>query len=300
MEHRFTSEARALRRKLTAGLIVLGIVAAVVIGYFALKGSIDVFSAAGPIAAKERNLILLASALSLIVIIPVFLLTFYIVWRYRETNTQARYDPDFDHSPLLETIWWLIPFALIGILAVVAWQSSHALDPYRPLQSDKKPLTIQVVALQWRWLFLYPEQGVASLNYVQMPTGRPVHFEITADAPMNSFWLPKLGGQIYAMSGMETQLNLMADKTGEYRGVSANISGSGFSDMFFTARAVPQEKFDDWAVSAKRNHPLKMSDYKLLARPSTDHRWTTYTLPDTGLFSDIMMPYMGSHGGHTE
>jgi cytochrome o ubiquinol oxidase subunit 2 len=298
MEHRHTSEARALRRKLAAGLIGLGVLVACVIGYYVSRGSVDVFSSAGPVATREKNLILLAGALSLIVVIPVFILTFLIVWRYRETNTRARYDPDFDHSPLFETIWWLIPFGLISILAVVAWQSSHSLDPYRPLQSSQKPLTVQVVALQWRWLFLYPEQHVASLNYVMMPVNRPVRFEITADAPMNSFWLPKLGGQIYAMAGMETQLNLMASKTGEYRGVSANISGTGFSDMTFTARAVPQSAFDSWVTTAKQSAPLAMSDYKLIARPSTNHTGAMYTLPSTELFSDIMMPYMMNHGGH--
>lgn len=286
-----------MHRRLTAGLIVLGIVAASVIGYFVTKGSVDVFSAAGPVGDKERNLIILASALSLIVVIPVFVLTFLIVWKYREQNTHAKYSPDFDHSPLFETIWWAVPFALISILAVVAWQSSHALDPYRPLTSNQKPLTIQVVALQWRWLFLYPEQHVASINYLTMPVNRPVHFEITADAPMNSFWLPKLGGQVYAMAGMQTQLNLMASEAGNYRGVSANISGTGFSDMVFTAKAVPQPDFDRWASTAKKSRPLALSDYKVIARPSTDHAESTYSLPDTGLFSDIMMPYM-EHGGH--
>jgi cytochrome o ubiquinol oxidase subunit 2 len=298
MEHRHTSEARALRRNLAAGLIILGIVAACVVGYFISKGSVDVFSAAGPVAAREKGLIVLAGALSLVVVIPVFILTFYIVWRYRESNTRAKYSPDFDHSVLFETIWWLVPCALISILAVVAWQSSHSLDPYRSLASDKKPLTVQVVALQWRWLFLYPEQHVASLNYVMMPVNRPVHFEITSDAPMNSFWLPKLGGQIYAMAGMETQLNLMADKAGEYRGVSANISGTGFADMVFTAKAVPQSTFDSWAAKAKHSQPLAMGDYKIVARPSTDHVDTTYTVPSTSLFTDIMMPYMmGGHAG---
>jgi cytochrome o ubiquinol oxidase subunit 2 len=185
---------------------------------------------------------------------------------------------------------------------VVTWRSSHQLDPRVALVSDKKALTVQVVALQWRWLFLYPEQGVASLNYVQMPINRPVHFEITADAPMNSFWIPKLGGQIYAMAGMETQLNLMASQTGEYRGSSANLSGAGFAGMDFTARAVSQDSFDRWAASAKRNPPLNYTGYQLLARPSSDASEATYTLPNTQLFSAIMMPYMDGHrhGGNSE
>jgi cytochrome o ubiquinol oxidase subunit 2 len=297
MERRHTTEARVQRRRFILGLVLLFATSFTVIGYFVTRGSVDVFSSTGPIAARERALIIFAAVLSSIVIIPVFILTGFIAYRYRETNHHAKYSPDFDHSVLFESIWWGIPIAIIGTLAVVTWRSSHSLDPRAALVSNKTPLTIQVVALQWRWLFLYPEQGVASMNYVEMPVNRPVRFEITSDAPMNSFWLPKLGGQIYAMSGMETRLNLMASQTGNYRGVSANISGDGFADMVFTARAVPPSQFDSWAQDARNSKALTGAYYRSLSRPSDDNKPATFNLQDTTLFHDILMSYMGSSGG---
>jgi cytochrome o ubiquinol oxidase subunit 2 len=297
MDHRITPEAAAMRRRFVLFLVVLGIVAIGVVSCFALRGSMDIFSSAGPIAAKERDLIVFASILSLIVIIPVFGLTFFIAWKYRETNTHAKYEPDWDHNIVAETIWWLIPILIISVLAVVTWQSTHALDPSKSIASSTKPLNVQVVALQWRWLFLYPDQGVASMDYLALPTNTPVHFQITSDAPMNSFWIPKLGGQIYAMAGMSTTLNLMASETGDYRGSSANISGSGFADMDFIAHASSAGDFSSWIAQTKQSRPLDFKAYQQLAKPTNASGRYTYALADKSLYDTIMMQYMHSQGG---
>jgi cytochrome o ubiquinol oxidase subunit 2 len=228
------------------------------------------------------------------VVIPVFVLTVYIVLKYHEGNKTARYSPEWDHSRLLESMWWGLPLIIITILAVITWNSSHQLDPSRPIVSDKKPLTVQVVALQWKWLFIYPEQKIASVNYLQMPVDTPVNFQITSDAPMNSFWIPKLGGQIYAMSGMSTQLHLMASKQGVFNGSSANISGRGFAGMSFKAQAVTEQEFDSWAGIVQRSHQsLSFDEYAKLARPSENNQVALYSEPAVNLYDTVLMQYMG-------
>ena len=208
------------------GLLILGAIAGVAL---LLHGhTIDVLVPKGTIAKKELDLLVTATLLMLIVVIPVFVLTFTIAWKYRASNTKAKYTPDWDHNRAIETVWWAIPFVLILILSVITWQSSHELDPFKPLASSKQPITIQVVALQWKWLFIYPEQHIATVNYVQFPVDTPVNFVITSDAPMNSFWIPQLGGQIYAMAGMSTQLHLMATDPGSYNGSSVTPQRTGF------------------------------------------------------------------------
>lgn len=253
----------------------------------------DVLNPSGLIAQKELGLMVFATLLMLVIVIPVFVLTFFIAWKYREGNTKAKYTPNWDRNRALETIWWGFPLIIILVLSVVTWQSSHDLDPFRPLSSNAKPLTIQVVALQWRWLFIYPEQKVATLNFVQIPKNRPVQFQLTADAPMNSFWIPALGGQMYAMSGMSTELNLMADKAGTYQGRSANISGHGFANMTFDARVSSEADFNDWVKNTQQSpQALVMDEYKTLAKQSTDQKLETYTLADRGLYNKVIMKYM--------
>lgn len=272
-------------------LVILAAVVAVTWQYVA-HHTIAVLQPAGTIGHQERNLMYFALLLSLIVVIPVFGLTFFIAWKYREGH-KADYQPDFDHSRAIEVIWWLIPAALLLIIAVVTWNSSHQLDPFRPLASDQPPLTIQVVALDWKWLFIYPGQQVASVNDVRFPVGTPVDFKITADAPMNSFWIPQLGGQIYAMPGMSTQLHLEADRAGSFRGVSANISGRGFAGMDFTARATSQAVFDQWINHARQsaNH-LTLDSYTKLAQPSTNNPPAHYVVDQPNLYDTIVMKYM--------
>lgn len=261
--------------------------------------TIAILSPKGSIASQERSLIILATVLMLVVVIPVFALTFWIAWKYRASNTKATYTPEWDHNRTIELVWWGIPFVLIGILSVVTWVASHKLDPFRPIASTKEPLTIQVVALDWKWLFIYPEQDIATVNFVQFPVDRPVNFEITSDAPMNSFWIPQLGGQIYAMSGMSTELHLMADKTGDYNGSSANISGKGFAGMTFIARASTDTAFAQWVQSAKQSpNTLSQSTYDELAKPSENNPVAYYSSEEPGLYNAILSKYTSPSGAH--
>lgn len=253
----------------------------------------DVLDPKGIVALKERNLMYIASLLMLIVVIPVFILTFAVCLRYRASNKSAEYSPNWDHDILAESIWWGFPLFIIIILSIVTWKSSHELDPYKPLvQTKVTPIKIQVVALQWKWLFIYPDQKIASLNYLQFPEQTPLDFEITADAPMNSFWIPQLGGQIYAMPGMNTQLHLMAQEVGEFRGSSANISGEGFAHMHFIAHSSSEEEFDTWVKSvAASPNALNMEEYLKLAKPSINEE-TFYSLEDLNLYQQIIMQFM--------
>jgi cytochrome o ubiquinol oxidase subunit 2 len=290
------------KRKLTLLiLLALGVLSAALL--YLVTHHIAVLKPAGTIGEKERNLILFSLLLSVVVVLPVFTMLFIFAWKYREGNVGAKYDPKFDGSRKLETAWWLIPGVIIFILSVVTWNSSHDLDPFKPLNSSVRPINIQVIAMQWKWLFIYPEQNIASVNFVQFPVNTPVNFEITSDAPMNSFWIPDLGGQIYAMSGMSTQLHLIANKGGDYPGRSANISGAGFSGMNFTARASDRFDFDEWAISTKisQNH-LNLDSYNLLSRPSKDNPRAYYALDDSSLYDTVVSKYMGHDlsGGHHE
>lgn len=276
------------------GLVIVILLGVVLSGILLLYGNdITVLNPKGPIAEKQRSLIILASLLSLVVVLPVFALTFGIAWKYRAGNHKARYMPEWDGGKRLESIWWGIPMVLILILSVIIYKSSHDLDPFRPVAAARTPLTIQVVALQWKWLFIYPEQGIATLNFVQFPEDRPVNFEITADAPMNSFWIPSLGGQIYAMAGMSTQLHLLANEPGDFRGSSANLSGAGFADMKFVARASTSEQFDRWVISTKQSPDmLDMNEYHRLAEPDRTSEKLAYVLGKRDLYTAIIGSYM--------
>jgi len=253
-----------------------------------------IFSPEGHIAAREKRLMIITLSMSLIVVIPVFTLLALFAWKYREANKAAKYSPELDGNRAAEIVWWLIPIAIISVLSVISWQSTHELDPSKALVSTTKPLTIQVVALQWKWLFIYPEQHIASLNYAQFPVHTPLNFEITSDAPMNSFWIPQLGGQIYAMSGMSTSLHLEADKPGDYRGVSANISGTGFADMHFLTRASSNDGFNDWISSVRQaSTDLDVESYNALAKPSKGVApITSYANAEPGLYDTIVEKYM--------
>jgi cytochrome o ubiquinol oxidase subunit II len=254
--------------------------------------NIPVLQPRGPIAQKEQRLILTALALSLIVIIPVYIMLFGFAWRYRESNQSARYEPEYDHSRVLESIWWGVPIVLISVLAVITWRSSHELDPFKALNSSKPPLTIQAISMRWKWLFIYPDQNIASVNFIQVPVNRPVTFEITSDAPMNSFWIPQLGGQIYSMSGMATHLNLEASQAGTYYGSSANISGDGFAGMHFMVKASSPAGFNQWVKSVKSNdRQLNLASYNQLAAPTENDPASYYGFADAGLFNEVISKY---------
>ena len=253
---------------------------------------------AGAVAAQQGHLIVQSTVLMLIIVIPVIALTILFAWRYRQSNNQATYTPDWDHSTQLELVIWAAPLLIIIALGALTWISSHTLDPYRPLRrldaaravpAGVKPLTIEVVALDWKWLFIYPEQGIAVVNEVAAPVDVPINFKITASAVMNSFFVPALAGQIYAMPGMQTQLHAVINQPGEYDGFSANYSGAGFSGMHFEFRGVSAAEFEKWVQSAKvAGQTLNPEGYARLARPSERDPVRRYAAVDAGLYDSIL------------
>lgn len=294
-----------MRKKYKIGLVVVLAVVVAVCGWYLSRQNFPVLEAGGEIGQKERGLLYFGLLLAVIVVVPTFALTIYIALKYRESNHEkspgkVKYTPDFDHSRLFEGIWWGIPIVIIGVLCVVAWNSAHSLDPYKSLASAKKPLVIQVVSLDWKWLFIYPEQSVASVNLAEIPVGVPVDFHVTSDTIMNSFWVPGLGGQIYSMPGMDTQLHEITYKPGDYFGSPANIAGKGFARMDFTVRAASEADFNTWVTQA-RNAPqvLNTQTYAQLAKPSSSVPVTYYAGVPDGLFDDIVMKYMMPMPGTT-
>ncbi|HWB33987.1 MAG TPA: ubiquinol oxidase subunit II [Candidatus Paceibacterota bacterium] len=251
----------------------------------------------GMIALSERSLMLHTIELMLIVAVPVYILIFFFAWKYRAGNTSSQYTPEWEHSKMDELVWWAIPLEIILVLAALTWTSTHALDPYKPIDTSIPPLTVQVVALDWKWLFIYPAQGIASVNYLAIPVGQPVRFELTADAPMNALWIPQLGGQEMAMPGMDNRLNLEASAPGTFVGMSSNFSGDGFSGMQFPVHAVSQSDFDAWAAGiASSSAPLTMDTYMTLAKPSENVPAAFYILADPNLYTEVMMQYMMPQG----
>lgn len=248
----------------------------------------------GFIAHEERNLIFIATALMLAVVLPVFALTAIIAWRYRASNASAKYLPDWEHNAVEEFIWWAIPCIIIVCLAGITWKTTHDLDPFRPFSSEEE--IVQVVALNWKWLFIYPKHGVASLNVLEIPANSPVYFKITSDAPMNSFWIPALAGQIYAMSGMVTDLHVIADAPGTFRGSSANFSGKGFASMRFDVHAVPKPEYEAWiqSLKASSSSTLDRHAYDILTAPSENEPARYYGSVETDLFQSILEKYKDS------
>jgi cytochrome o ubiquinol oxidase subunit 2 len=246
----------------------------------------------GSIAVAERGLMVQATLFMLIVAVPVFALVFFFAWHYRASNTKAKYTPDWAHSNLEELIWWAIPLEIILILGALTWSSTHELDPKRPL-SVEPPIVIQAVALDWKWLFIYPDERIATVNYVVLPVGKQVRFDITADAPMNSFWIPSLGGQIYAMTGMVTSLHLQANEAGRFDGRSSNYSGEGFAKMKFVAEAMPEAEFNEWLSRGHTSQrSLDSSSYAELLKPSVVEEPMSFGYVAYNFFDTIVMKYM--------
>ena len=248
-----------------------------------------VLNPAGPIGVAEKWIIDTAIGLMLLVVGPVIVLTLLIVWRYRASNTKARYEPDWCHSTKIELTMWGIPIAIVCILGVIAWRSSHQLNPFRHIASTVKPVHIEAVAMDWKWLFIYPNHNVASVNEVAMPVGVPVVFHITSATVMNSFFIPRLGSQIYAMANMQTADNLVASAPGTYRGISANFSGGGFSGMVFKVRAMSENDYKQWLAKAgSSTRTLGEKEYLALDKPSSDVPVTYYAHVDPDLFAQIL------------
>ena len=252
----------------------------------------------GDVAMQQRDLILISTGLMLLIIVPVIALTLLFAWRYRKTNTQADYRPDWDHSTQLELVIWAAPLLIIIALGAITWISTHTLDPYRPLDriaanrpapKGVKPLVVEVVALDWKWLFIYPEQGIALVNEMAAPVDRPIQFNITASSIMNSFFIPALAGQIYAMPGMETKLSAVINKPGEFDGFSANYSGHGFNGMRFKFHGLAPADFDKWVASNKASgNQLSRANYLELEKPSERAPVMRYASVDASLYKAVL------------
>jgi cytochrome o ubiquinol oxidase subunit 2 len=243
----------------------------------------------GPVGASEKLILVDSVAIMLVIVVPVILATIGFAWWFRASNARATYLPNWAFSGHLELIVWAIPTLVITFLGGIAWFGSHALDPYKPLASTTKPIEIEVVSLDWKWLFIYPNDGIAAVNQLVVPVATPVHFRLTSSGVMNSFFVPQLGSQIYTMAGMTTQLNLQADKPGKYLGLSAQFSGEGFADMRFDVSVVPADAYAKWLADAKASGPtLDMSAYAALAKPSRAVTPATYSTFAPGLFDSIV------------
>jgi cytochrome o ubiquinol oxidase subunit 2 len=246
----------------------------------------------GSVGAAEKTLILTASGAMLLVVVPVIVLTLLFAWHFRASNRSATYAPKWAHSTAIEVVVWTIPALIILFLGILTWRTTHELDPYKPIESNVKPINVEVVALNWKWLFVYPDLGIATVNQLAMPVGTPVNFQITSDAVMNSFFIPQLGSQIYAMAGMQTRLHLVADHAGDYMGVSSNYSGKGYSDMNFRALAMSHEDFDAWVAKVKAGpQHLSMDEYAAVAQPSEKNPVQYFSSVDPNLFRNIVAKY---------
>ncbi|HSE61257.1 MAG TPA: COX aromatic rich motif-containing protein [Candidatus Saccharimonadales bacterium] len=283
-------------------LLFLGLAAFGLILAMLLRGAdFRLFNSSGAIAQEQLNLFLFSLTLLLIVAVPTVILLYFFAWKYRESNEKAEHTPNARHGGKLFVIAaWGIPTAFMLVLALVMWPATHKLEPIKPIDPGSKPLAIQVVAMRWKWLFIYPEQNIATVNLVQVPIGTQVEFTLTADeAPMSSFWIPHLGGQLYAMTGHANKLHLVADKPGNYPGSSAEINGAGFAGMKFTARASSAGDFNRWVQEVQQvGNPLDSPAYEKLVKPSENNQEAYYSMVEEGLYDKVLMKYTGGHN-HT-
>jgi cytochrome o ubiquinol oxidase subunit II len=250
----------------------------------------------GEVGVQVKELIITALLLMLIVVIPVILMTIYFAYKYRSSNSQQEYAPEWSHSTKIELIVWTVPIIIIAILATITWRSTHHLEPSKPLVNKEKTMTIEVVSLDWKWLFIYPDENIATVNYVAFPKDVPIKFKITSDNIMNSFFIPRLGSQIYAMPGMVTRLHLIANEARDYKGIAASFSGDGFSDMKFTAQALnSRADFAKWVkeVKAKPNKLNDFSDYRELAKPTIADPVGYFSSVPHDLFAQIVTQFEG-------
>jgi cytochrome o ubiquinol oxidase subunit 2 len=257
-----------------------------------------VLSPSGDIAEQQRDILIQSTSLMLLIVIPVMALIAIVAWRYRATNTSATYEPDWDHSTHLELVIWSVPLLIVICIGAITWASTHLLDPYRPLgriaaerpiPADTKPLRVDVVALDWKWLFIYPDYNIATVNEMAAPVDRPIDFRITSSSVMNSFFIPALAGQVYAMPAMQTQLKAVINKPGVYEGFSANYSGAGFSGMRFAFHGVTDTEFDNWIAKARAQaSTLDRATYLQLEKPSENEPVRRYASVDASLFSAII------------
>jgi cytochrome o ubiquinol oxidase subunit 2 len=266
---RASASAHAPRRPQARGMRGTGLIicAAALLSGCVREGVLDPH---GPISAAERLILLNATGIMLVVVVPVILMTLAFAWWYRASNSRAKYDPAWDYSGHIELVTWSIPAMVVILLAAVGWTGSHELDPKEKIPSSVKPIRVQGVSLDWKWLFIYPDQGVATVNQLVIPAGAPIEFSLSSATVMNAFFVPQLGSMIYTMPGMTTQLNLLAQSTGEYRGFAAHFSGDGFSDMRFPVNAVSAAEFPAWVERTRTGgETLDAGAYDRLAAPGS-------------------------------
>lgn len=279
---------------LAIGALELGLVAVCLL----LKNSdVSVLDPKGMVAHEQRSLIILSTLVMLVIAVPTLTMLYVFAWRYRDTNKKATYSPQKDHGKPFNVAIWALPTAFMLILASVMIPATHRLEPRKNINTGIKPLKIQVIALRWKWLFIYPEQNIATVNFVELPVGTPVEFDLTADeTPMSSFWIPHLGGQLYAMTGHNNELNLLPETTGDYRGRTAEINGSGFAEMLFTARVGTQADFDTWVSDTQQSDGvLSPTEYQRLLKPTESEPVAYYSIVQADLYDTVLKKY-GSHG----
>ncbi|NGZ87190.1 ubiquinol oxidase subunit II [Duganella aceris] len=256
-----------------------------------------VLNPSGDIAAQQAHLVVVSTLLMLLIIVPVMFLICLFAWRYRRSNTSAEYTPDWDHSTKLELLIWGAPLLIIIVLGLITWIYTHLLDPYRPLSridehrpvvAGIKPLEVQVVSMDWKWMFIYPEQGIATVNELVTPIDVPVVFKMTSSSVMNAFYIPALAGMVYTMPGMETQLNAVMNKVGVYDGFSSNYSGAGFSDMKFKYHGVSQADFDAWVAKTRAGGALTRAEFQALDKPTIKHPIMHFGSVDKGLYDLVL------------
>jgi cytochrome o ubiquinol oxidase subunit II len=274
---------------LVIGLNLNKMIAAVPFLSLPLAGCGGVLDPHGAVGTAEKLILLDSLAIMLAIVVPVILATIGFAWWFRASNARAKYLPNWAFSGHLELIIWAIPTLVITFLGGIAWFGSHQLDPYSPLTSTKAPVEIEVVSLDWKWLFIYPNDGIATVNQLVVPAGRPVHFTLTSSGVMNSFFVPQLGSQIYTMAGMTSQVSLEADKPGDYAGLSAQFSGAGFSDMHFNVKALPPSAYAKWVADTRTTgQALNQGTYDALAKPSRNVSPMSYRAIDPALFAAIV------------
>jgi cytochrome o ubiquinol oxidase subunit 2 len=282
-------------------VVFFGLVGLALLIVALLRGKdVVLFNPKGLIASQQAHLMMFSITVLLGIAIPTLSLLYFFAWKYRETNTKPKRDPNRRLGKFSAFGLWVIPSIVLVVLASVVVPATHKLDPHKAIASDTKPLVVQVVATRWKWLFIYPQQGIATVNFAQIPVNTPIEFDLTADeAPMNSFWIPHLGGQLYAMTGHQNRLNLMADTIGDYTGQAAEINGPGFADMKFTARVSSNQDFNQWVQSVQTSSKvLNPAEYNRLLTPSQDNPVTFYSDANASLYNTVLLKY-GDFHNHT-
>lgn len=264
--------------------------------------NIALFDSKGLIAHEQRGLMIFIMIVMLGVALPVVIVLYLTAWKYRETNTKAVHDPNATQGKFAVGLMWVFPVVIMLALAPILWSSTHRLQPHTTLSVEAEPMTIQVISMRWKWVFIYPGQKIATVNFVQIPVNTPVTFELTADeAPMSSFWIPNLGGQLYSMTSHINRLNLIGETTGDYPGSSAELNGAGFSGMKFTTRVSSVEDFAHWVNDVKQSKTtLDSATYDTLVKPSEDNVVVLYSDYQSDLYGKVIEKYMGSHMSHVE